>query len=108
MAAARPTGDDCGENDGPDRWTGKGGGKRTPRKIDTAGLRDVPEAQRVDPLTGQQLVHVGEHVFEELDFIRAPLTVICRRWPIYGLPPAEAKHREIDTAVAPACPGSVG
>lgn len=84
----------------------KTSGKRTPRKIDTTGLpredrlHDVPEAQRVDPITGQQLVQIGEQVFEELDYIRAQLTVICHRRPVYGLPPAEAEHREIAPVMA--------
>ena len=82
------------------------GRKRTPRKIDTAGLpredrlHDVPEDQRVDPVTGQQLVQVGEKVFDELDFVRARLVVVCHRQPIYGLPPEQAEHRKIAPVTA--------
>ena len=97
---------DGDEDDSRRRQPGKDSKKRTPRKIDTTGLpredrlHDVPEDQRVDSVTGQPLVQIGEKVFEELDYTRAQLTVICHRQPIYGLPPAEAEHREITPVMA--------
>jgi transposase len=85
---------------------GKKGTPRTPRKIDTAGLpsedrlHDVPEAQRVDSVTGKLLVQIGEKVFEELDYQRARLFLIRHRQPIYGLPPEEAKLRDAAPVIA--------
>lgn len=99
-------GDDSDEDDSPRPQPGKDSKTRTPRRIDTTGLprqdrvHDVPDAQRVDPVTGQALVQVGEKVFEELDYTRAQLTVICHRQPIYGLPPEQAEHREIAPVMA--------
>jgi transposase len=90
---------DSDEDDCPRGQPSNDGRKRTPRKIDTTGLpredrlHDVPEDQRVDPVTGQQLVRIGEKVFEELDYTRAQLVVIRHRRPVYGLPPAAAEHR---------------
>jgi transposase len=79
---------------------------RTPGKIDTTGLpcedrlHDVPEDQRIDPVTGQQLVQIGEKMFEELDYVRARLRVIRHRQPIYGLPPEQAEQREVAPVMA--------
>ena len=78
----------------------KKGSPRKPGKIDTAGLpsedrlHDVPEAQRIDSVTGLPLVQIGEKVFEELDYQRAQLRVIRHVQPIYGLPAEEQKHRK--------------
>jgi len=86
--------------------TKKKGTSRRPGKIDTAGLprvdvlHDVPLEQRVDPVTGKQLVPTGEHVFEELDYQRPRLVVKCHRRPIYGLPPEEAAHRTLAPVTA--------
>lgn len=72
---------------------------RTPRRIDTTGLpredrlHDLPEEQRVDPVTGEKLVRIGEKVLEELDYVRARLVVIRHRQPVYGLPAAQAEQR---------------
>jgi transposase len=98
--------DDSDEDDSPRLQAGMDSKKRTPRRIDTTGLpredrvHDVPEDQRVDPVTGQPLVQISEKVFEELNYKRAQLTVTCHRLPIYGLPPAEAEHREIAPVMA--------
>jgi hypothetical protein len=93
-------------DDGSPPARSKRGSKRTPRRIDTTGLphedrlHDVPEAQRVDPVTGKQLVKTGEKVFEELDYKRPQLIVIRHRRPIYGLPPEEAAQRKIAPVAA--------
>jgi transposase len=63
-------------------------------------VHDIPEDQRLDPVTGQPLVQIGEKVFEELDYQRAQLTVIRHRQPIYGLPPAEAVERQVAPLMA--------
>jgi transposase len=79
---------------------------RRPGKIDLSGLpcedrlHEVPEAQRVDPVTGQPLPQIGEKVFEELDFVRARLRVIRHRQPIYGLPPEQAEQRQVAPVMA--------
>ena len=76
------------------------------RKVDTAGLpredrlHEVPEGQRICPVTGQALVPIGEKVFEELDFARAQLRVIRHRQVIYGLPPEQAQERTVAPVVA--------
>jgi transposase len=96
-------GDGEDEDDSPRR---KSSGKRTPRKLDTTGLpredrvHELPEELRVDPVSGQPLVQIGEDVFEELDYQRAQLTVICHRRPVYGLPPQEAELRTMDPVMA--------
>lgn len=84
----------------------KKGTPRTPCKVDTVGLpsedrlHDVPEAQRIDSVTGKPLVRIGEKVFEELDYQRGKLRVIRHRQPIYGLPPEEAKQRKAAPVMA--------
>jgi transposase len=98
--------DGSSEDGGTTRSIGKKGSSRKPRKIDTTGLpcqdrlHDVPEAQRIDPVTGNALVVIGEKVFEELDYTRAQLVVIRHRQPIYGLPPEQAEHREAAPVMA--------
>jgi transposase len=98
--------DGSGEEDSATRPPGRKGSPRKPRKIDTTGLpcedrlHDVAEAQRIDPVTGEPLVVIGEKVFEELDYTRAQLVVIRHRQPIYGLPPAEAADREMAPVMA--------
>ena len=84
----------------------KPGTPRTPRKMDTTGLpredrlHDVPESQRIDPTTGKPLVQIDEKVLEEVDYQRAKLVVIRHRRPIYGLPPEEAKQRDVAPVMA--------
>ena len=84
----------------------KKGTPRRPCKLDMADLprvdvvHEVPTEQRVDALTGKQLVPIGEHVFEELDYQRPRLVVKRHRRPIYGLPPEEAALRTIAPVTA--------
>ena len=104
--AASDDDEDNDEDDDDDRPRRKSSGKRTPRKLDLTGLpvedrlHEVPEEQRVDPVTGQPLVQIGEDVFEELDYQRAQLAVIRHRRPIYGLPPQEAEQRVMAPVMA--------
>lgn len=110
--ASEPAADDADEDAdevGDDRQRqprSTSGRTRTPGKIDTTGLpredrlHDVPEDQRIDPVTGKALVQTGEKVFEELDYRRAQLVVICHKQPIYELPPEEAEHRELAPVMA--------
>jgi len=98
--------DGTGEDTDTARPAKKKGTPRKPCKIDTTGLpsedrlHDVPEAQRVDAATGKPLVQIGEKLFEELDYQRAQLRVIRHRQPIYGLPPEEAKQRDVAPVMA--------
>ena len=98
------TGDDA--NQAKHTSSKKKGTPRKPCKVDTAGLpsedrlHDVPEAQRVDSATGKSLVQIGEKVFEEIDYQRAQLRVIRHRQPVYGLPPEEAKQRDVAPVMA--------
>jgi transposase len=84
--------------------------QKGPRRIDTAGLpceervHELPEEERICPETGQVLVPVGEKVFEELDYVRAQLTVIRHRQVIYGLPLEQAEERQAAPVVAPMPP----
>lgn len=84
----------------------KKGTPRKPGKIDTTGLpsedrvHDVPEAQRVDPVTGKPLVKIGETVFEELDYQRAQLRMIRHVQLIYGLPPEDERIRKAEPVTA--------
>lgn len=106
-AGADEADDGTGEGASTARPAGKKPGTpRTPRKMDATGLpredrlHDVPEAQRIDPVTGKPLVQVGEKVFEEVDYVRARLVVLRHRNPIYGLPPEEAAQRDLAPVMA--------
>lgn len=82
------------------------GKKRTPGKLDTTGvprkreIHDLPEERRIDPVSGKQLVCIGERVTEELDYQRGRLQVIERVQILYGLPADEAEHREMAPKMA--------
>jgi transposase len=82
------------------------GKKRTPGKLDTTGLprkreiHDLPEEQRIDPASGKPLVCIGERVTEELDYQRGRLQVIEHVQILYGLPPDEAEHRQVEPTMA--------
>jgi transposase len=111
--AAPAGGDESGNDEHDDRPTGQQrakGTKRAPGKIDTTGLprqreiHDLPEEQRVDPVSGKALVCIGERVTEELDYQRGRLQVIERVQLLYGLPADEAEHRELAPKMAPLPP----
>ena len=90
------------------------GKKRTPGKIDTTGLprerviHDLPEEQRIDPVSGKPLVAVGQRVTEELDYRRGQLRVIERVQIVYDLPADEAEHRKPAPTMAPLPPKPLG
>lgn len=100
--------DDGGRNDADPAKPGtkKKGTPRKPGKIDTAGLpsedrvHEVPESERIDPVTGKALVKIGEKVFEEIDYQRAQMRVVRHVQPVYGLPPEEAAQRNMAPVVA--------
>lgn len=62
---------------------------------------ELPESERVCPITGEVLVPVGEQVSEELEYRAAQLCVIERHRVIYGAPPEVAKERQIAPITAP-------
>jgi transposase len=86
------------------------GTKRTPGRIDTTGLprkrevHDLPENQRIDPVSGKALVPVGERVTEELNYQRGRLDVTEHVQILYGLPTDEAEHRKMTPKAAPLPP----
>ncbi|MFO1055326.1 MAG: IS66 family transposase [Planctomycetota bacterium] len=100
-AASEDDSDDADEDDSPPRQSRAKGSKRTPGKIDTTGLprtreeHDLPEDQRIDPVSGKPLVPIGEKVSEELDYQRGQLRVKEHVQILYGLPPEETAHREM-------------
>lgn len=83
-------------------------GTRRGRRIDTTGLErrkqvhELPEAERVCPVTKLTLVPVDVKVTEELDYERARLVVIEHHQIIYGLSPEDARERQADQITAPA------
>jgi transposase len=102
--------DEGSTEDEDDRTADQGEPRSRGRRIDTSGLpredrvHELPEEERVCPETGQILVPIGETVFEEIDFQRAKLTLICHHRLIYGLPPAEAEDRQVTPMTAPMPP----
>lgn len=84
--------------------------RRPPGTLDTTGLprqrevHDVPEGERIDPVSGKPLVCIGQRVTEELDYKRARLVVIEHVQPQYGLPAEEAEQRKMTPMMAPLPP----
>jgi transposase len=87
--------------------------KKGKRKIDTSALaredrlHELPESERVCPVTGALLVAVGEKVFEEIDHRRAHFVLIRHRHVVYGLPPEVAEERQIEPVVTPLPPRAI-
>lgn len=114
--ASEPAADDDGEDadddedDSPRQPRSASGRSRRPGKIDTTGLprkreiHDLPEDQRIDPVSGKPLVQIGEHVTEELDYQRGRLQVIERVQLLYVLPKDEAEQRKMAPKMAPLPP----
>ena len=98
------------ESDGQTNKQRAKGTKRTPGKLDTTGLprkreiHDLPEDQRIDPVSGKALVVIGERVTEELNYQRGRLDVTEHVQLLYGLPPDEAEHRKVAPKAAPVPP----
>jgi transposase len=64
-------------------------------------VHDLPEAERICPVTGLARVEVGEKVQEELHYQRGKLTVKVHRRKVYGLSEADAEERKVDPVTAP-------
>lgn len=96
------------DEDGDDAYKNKRKPKKRARKTDKSVLprevvrHELPEADRVCPDTGVELVEVGVQVTEELDYRAAQLRVIEHRRVIYGAPPEVAEERQIAPITAPA------
>jgi transposase len=79
-----------------------------PRKIAYAALprehlqHELPESERICPVTGKALVAIGEKESEELEYRPAKLVVLVHHRAVYGLSEADRKERTIEPLVAPA------
>lgn len=84
--------------------------KRPSRKLDISALpreivtHELPEEERVCPITGIKLVPIGVKVFEEIEYSSAQLRLIEHRRVKYGPDPETAKERQIDPIVTPLPP----
>jgi len=84
--------------------------KRRARKVDSSALpreqvvHELPEGERICPVTGVPLVPIGEKVFEEIDYTPAQLSVLEHHQVKYGPAPDVAEERQIATVVAPMPP----
>ena len=67
-------------------------------------VHELPDEQRVCPVTRLGLVEVGEKTFEELDYQPAQLRVLVHHRKIYGPAPQDAQERQVEPLVAPLPP----
>jgi transposase len=80
--------------------------KRRARKVDSSALprqqvlHELPEDERICPVTGVPLVPIGEKVFEEIDYTPAQLSVLEHHQVKYGPAAEVAEERQIATVVA--------
>lgn len=81
--------------------------KHAPREIAYAALprehveHDLPEAERVCPVTKKPLVEVGEKTSEELEYRPAKLVVLVHHRKLYGLAEEDRAERKSEPVVAP-------
>ena len=81
--------------------------KKPARKLDTSNLpsshvyHELPEAERICPLTGKLLVQVGETLEDEVIYQRAELKRIVHHRAVYGLSQEDAQERQAPTITAP-------
>lgn len=98
-----------GEN-GEDKIRSRHKPKRPARKLDTSNLpvehrfHELPEAERICPLTGKYLVPVGEELEEEIDFQPGSLKRIVHHKLVYGLSEEDRLERQAPGLIAPAPP----
>ena len=84
--------------------------KNAPRVISYAALprehvqHELPEAERVCPITGKTLVVVGEKTSEELEYRQAKLVVIVHHRALYGLSESDRVERQSEPLAAPMPP----
>ena len=81
--------------------------KHAPREIAYAALErehvqhELPEAERVCPVTKKPLVEVGEKTSEELEYRAAKLVVLVHHRKVYGLAEEDRAERKSEPLVAP-------
>ena len=68
---------------------------------------ELPEDERVCPVTGVALVPVDIKITEELEYYAAELRVIEHHQVVYGPAPEVAKERQIDALPAPLPPSAL-
>jgi len=95
-------GEDTGDKE-PDRPKRKKRAKKTDKSLLTRKevRHELPEDQRVCPVTGVLLVQIGEEVSEELHYVAAELQMLEHHRAIYGPPPEVAAERQIKPLKAP-------
>lgn len=81
--------------------------KHAPREIAYAALErehvqhELPEADRVCPVTLKPLVEVGEKTSEELEYRAAKLVVLVHHRKVYGLAEEDRAERKSEPVTAP-------
>ncbi len=84
--------------------------KRRARNIDSSALErrtvthELPESERICPITGVQLVPVGEKIFEELAYSPGKLSVTEHHRVVYGPSPEVAERQHVEPIEAPMPP----
>jgi len=84
--------------------------KHAPREISYAALprehvqHELPEAERICPITGKELVIVGEKTSEELEYRPAKLVVLVHHRAVYGLSESDRVERQSEPLLAPMPP----
>jgi transposase len=91
---------------GADRIRPRHQKKHAPREISYAALprehvqHELPEAERICPITGKTLVVVGEKTSEELEYRQAKLVVIVHHRAVYGLAESDRVERQSEPLLA--------
>jgi transposase len=91
-----------------DRIRGRHKPKKPARKLDTSNLpvehvqHELPEDERICPVTGALLVPVGEELEEEVVYRPSELKVVVHHRQVYGLSQVDAKERQAPRITAPA------
>jgi len=84
--------------------------KKPARKLDTSNLpvehvhHELPETERICPITGKLLVPIDEKLEEEVVHQRAELRLVVHHRVVYGLSKEDAKERQAPTIAAPSPP----
>lgn len=84
--------------------------KHAPREIAYAALprehvqHELPEAERICPVTQKPLVVIGEKTSEELEYRPSKLVVLVHHRPIYGLAESDREERTSAPVVTPMPP----
>lgn len=93
-----------------DRIRGRHKPRKPARKLDTSNLpvehvqHELPEDERICPITGMLLMQVGEELEEEVVYRRAELKLVIHHRAVYGPSQDDAKERQVPTITAPPPP----